>query len=733
MSDLKDKTPSEDGSSTQKLAAQELATQKLATQQLATQKLAAQKLAAQKLAADEKIREEVRRYYEEVLRNSNDLNTDACACASAAPPKYVIDALKNVDEEIIDHFYGCGSPVPPSLTGACVLDLGCGVGRDVFIASQLVGEGGQVIGIDMSASQLDFARRFEDAQAKRFGYAKKNTQFIQGFIEDMHVIESNSIDVVISNCVINLSPFKEQLFSEVFRVLKPGGELFFSDVFCDRRVPAGFYDDPILRGECLSGAMYIEDFRRMLADIGVRTFYVVEKEELHIGDFRIATKLGFATFYSYTLRAVKSFDFEDAEEDYGHVAKYLGTMPENTRYFDFSEEVRFIKGRAVGISKNMALYLQQSRYAPHFEISGGGVHTGKYNFEQAQHALRLSSGREAFTLEALCEACSRLGITPFDERVHDSDLLQSAKMQTMQVNVGYACNLSCNHCFLECGPHCRETMTKDVMQACLDAFSAGGYSVLDITGGSPEMNENLEWFLGEASKIASQVIVRSNLVILGTKKYAHFKDVYAKNKVKIVTSLPYYDSEYCDEQRGGGTFDAIIEQLRCLNRLGYGTSPDLQIDLVYNVDGPFLPPDQRELEEFYAYSLKKNQGVAFNALYAFNNYPLGRFATLLEQNKKMSYYLQLLSENYNGSVVAHMMCRTQVNVDFDGKTYDCECNHVLGLPAEGNLTIFDLVENPDAATPRCVRTSPVCYCCAAGSGSSCGGSLMEKVAFREQG
>ena len=738
------------------------------------------------MTSDEKIREEVRKYYEEVLRNSNDLNTDACACASAAPPKYVLDALKNVDEEIIEHFYGCGSPIPPALQGATVLDLGCGTGRDVYIASQLVGPEGKVIGIDMSASQLNFARRFEDAHAARFGFAQKNTQFIEGFIEDMHMIASNSVDVVISNCVINLSPFKDQLFAEIFRVLKPGGELYFSDVFCDRRVPAGFYDDPILRGECLSGAMYIEDFRRMLAALGVRTFYVVGAEELHIGDFRIATKLGFATFYSYTIRAVKCADFEDSEEDCGQVATYLGTMPENPRYFDFSEEVRFIKGRGVGISQNMARLLSESRYAPHFEITLSGAHTGKYSYEQAQRALKMSTaaelsgaggssarvGREggagrvlsnsprpATSLREIETACNRLDIEPFEQRVHDADLLHSASMQTMQVNVGYACNLSCNHCFLQCSPARTETMTREVMQGCLDAFRAGEYCVMDITGGSPEMNENLEWFIGEAAKVANQVIVRSNLVILGSKKYAHFKDVYARNKVKIVTSLPYYDETYCDEQRGAGVFRAVIEQLRELNKMGYGSTPDLQIDLVYNVDGPFLPPDQRELEEFYAYNLKKNEGVAFNALYAFNNYPLGRFAALLEQNKKTSYYLQLLSENYNASVVAHMMCRTQVNVDFDGRIYDCECNHVLGLPAKaaaevaaGNaaggaaggasgesehdaaraLTIFDLAKNPALASPRRICTSPVCYSCAAGSGSSCGGSLMEKVAFREQ-
>ncbi len=410
-------------------------------------------------------------------------------------------------------------------------------------------------------------------------------------------------------------------------------------------------------------------------------------------------------------------------------------MPENPRYFDLSSEVRCIKGREVAVSGNMAALLQNSRYAPHFRVTPAGAHVGRYDYERSQRALALSRGKASFTLHDLEERCAQLGIEDFAARVHDPELLQSAALHTMQINVGYACNLACTHCFLECAPHRPETMSKETLAACLEAFAAGGYSVMDITGGSPEMNPHLEWFLDEASKLAEQTIVRSNLVVLGQEKYAHFKEVYVRDKVKLVASLPYYDADYCDEQRGKGVFEKIVAQLRELNARGYATTPELQIDLVYNVDGPFLPPDQRELEEFYAYQLKKSQGVAFNALYAFNNYPLGRFAAQLERQGKMDYYLQLLSDNYNASVVAHMMCRAQVNVDFDGRLYDCECNHVLGLPivdADGRvLTVHDIAAVP--LEVREVRVHSVCYSCAAGSGSSCGGSLLEKVAFREQG
>ena len=204
--------------------------------------------------------------------------------------------------------------------------------------------------------------------------------------------------------------------------------------------------------------------------------------------------------------------------------------------------------------------------------------------------------------------------------------------------------------------------------------------------------------------------------------------------MKLVCSLPYHDETGCDGQRGDGAFKAIIGQLRELNALGYGRDPQLQIDLAYNVDGPFLPPDQKELRDFYAVRLKEGQGVEFNGLYAFNNYTLGRFAHKLDRAGKMDHYLNLLAENYNAAVVAHMMCRTQVDVDWDGTLYDCECNHVLGLPilneeGGGPLTIFDIAHAPIGK--RTIRTNPICYACAAGCGSSCGGALLEKMTFTD--
>lgn len=678
--------------------------------------------------SDEEIREQVRAYYGEFLDGSDDLHTDACCCSETPPPKYVLDVLKEIEPEIVAHFYGCGSPIPPALEGATVLDLGCGTGRDVYIASKLVGPTGHVIGVDMTPSQLAFARKHEAAQMERFGFERSNVEFVQSYIEDMAAIADDSVDVVISNCVVNLSPFKDQLFREIFRVLKPGGELFFSDIFSDRRVPQGFYDDPVLRGECLSGAMYIEDFRRMLQDNGVATFYDVECDEVHIGDLRIATKLGCIGFYSHTVRAVKGVGLEAREEDYGQTATYLGTMPENKRYFDLSSEVRLVKGKPVAISGNMAALLSGSRYAEHFKITPAGQHRGTYDFVAAQEALALMREKERIGLGELEEACERLGIEPFEQRVHDEGFLQTRQMETMQVNVTYRCNLACKHCYLQCSPKNDECMSHETMESVLAAFAAGGYKTLDITGGSPEMNPNTAWLIGEAAKIADEVIVRSNLTILREPEYAHFKEVYAANKVHLVCSLPYFTELGCDNQRGGGVFRRVIDSLHELNELGYGRDPELVIDLVYNVDGPFLPPDQRELTELYKYELQRAEDVDFNGMFAFNNWCLGRFANQMKAQQKFDYYLKMLADNYNGAVVASMMCRSMVNVDYDGHLYDCEVNHVLGLPIIGvdgePMTIGDIVEQP--ITQRKIRTSPICYSCSAGCGSSCGGSLLEK-------
>lgn len=276
----------------------------------------------------------LKEYYGRVLSSTKDLKTNACCSDPGAMPVHVRDILKQIDPAITDRFYGCGSPIPSALEGCRVLDLGCGTGRDSYIIASLVGAQGYVIGIDMTDEQLGVARKHIPSMMEKFGFEQPNIDFRQGYIEDLQTpgIEDNSIDVVISNCVINLSPNKEEVFKEIFRVLKPGGELLFSDVFSGQRVPDPLKDDPVLMGECLSGALYIEDFRRMLTSLGYPDYRLLSAGPITIANQQVEQKIGNIDFQSLTVRAFKLDQLEDICEDYGQVAIYNGTLPEHPTF-----------------------------------------------------------------------------------------------------------------------------------------------------------------------------------------------------------------------------------------------------------------------------------------------------------------------------------------------------------------------------------------------------------------
>lgn len=324
--------------------------------------------------------ESVRDYYGRVLQTNRDLKTGAC-CAGDSFPAPIREILKQIHPDVIAKFYGCGSPIPPELAGRTVLDLGSGSGRDCFILSKLVGPAGRVIGVDMTPEQLDTARRHVGYHMEKFGYAKPNIEFLQGYIEGLESIgiENDSVDVVVSNCVINLSPDKERVFAEIFRVLKPGGELYFSDVFSDRRIPKHLAEDPVLLGECLGGALYIEDFRRLLARVGCLDHRIVSNSKLALTDPAIERKAGMIGFDSITVRAFK-LDLEDRCEDYGQVAYYLGTVPEHPHRFLLDDHHVFETGRPHPVCGNTAAMLDQTRYAPHFRIIGDtSLHYGLFD------------------------------------------------------------------------------------------------------------------------------------------------------------------------------------------------------------------------------------------------------------------------------------------------------------------------------------------------------------------
>ncbi|GAU66952.1 methyltransferase [Streptomyces sp. NBRC 110611] len=262
-----------------------------------------------------------------------------------------------------------GSPIPAALDGITVLDLGCGSGRDAYVLAQLVGPNGRVIGVDMTDEQLAVARRHQSWHTDRFGYA--NTEFHQGCIEDLAAvgIADGSIDLVVSNCVVNLSPDKPRVFREIFRVLKPGGELYFSDVFADRRLPATLLDDAELVGECLAGALYTEDFRRLMEHCGCADARTTASAPIALTSPEIERKIGFAAFTSRTVRAFH-LPLEDRCEDYGQTAVYRGTLPGHPHTFDLDDHHHFPTGKPLLVCGNTADMLTATRYAPHFTVTG---------------------------------------------------------------------------------------------------------------------------------------------------------------------------------------------------------------------------------------------------------------------------------------------------------------------------------------------------------------------------
>lgn len=337
-----------------------------------------------------KILQDVQDYYGKILKTKNDLQTSAC-CAADTMPAYLRPYLKNIHEEVQSRFYGCASMFPPSLYGKTVVDLGCGSGRDCYLLAQVVGADGMVIGIDMTDEQLAVARKHIDFHTKNFNLKKPNVDFRKGWIEDLTSanLEDNSVDVIISNCVINLSPDKESVFREIFRVLKPGGELYLSDVFSGRRVPEALTTDPVLLGECLGGALYIEDFRRILRNIGILDYRVIAKNQLSLNNEDIQRKVGMVDFYSMTVRSFKC-DFEDICENFGHVAYYKGSIPEFPHGFTLDDHHYFQTGIPVPVCGNSSKMLSESRFGEHFDLLGNfSTHYGPFESStpQAQEGL----------------------------------------------------------------------------------------------------------------------------------------------------------------------------------------------------------------------------------------------------------------------------------------------------------------------------------------------------------
>jgi len=312
----------------------------------------------------------VKEYYGTVLQKSSDLKTDAC-CSSENLPVYIRRVLPLINEQIKNTYYGCGSPIPLCLEDLTILDLGCGTGRDCYVMSKLVGQNGFVYGIDMTGNQITVAKKYIDEQTIAFDYSKPNVKFVFDYIENLErYFEKASLDLVTSNCVINLTEDKELVLRQVYEVLKFGGEMYFSDVYADRRVPEEISKDPVLRGECLGGALYYKDFERIARKVGFTDLRIISKQAIDINNKEIRNLVGNIDFASVTYRLWKLKGLEDTCEDYGHITVYTGQIPDSPFKFELDNRHTFYKSKPERICGNTALMLSQTRFKEYFQVLG---------------------------------------------------------------------------------------------------------------------------------------------------------------------------------------------------------------------------------------------------------------------------------------------------------------------------------------------------------------------------
>jgi radical SAM/Cys-rich protein len=324
-----------------------------------------------------------------------------------------------------------------------------------------------------------------------------------------------------------------------------------------------------------------------------------------------------------------------------------------------------------------------------------------------------------------------LQISGFDARVAGvlGGPLRGERITTVQVNVGLTCNIACEHCHVASSPRRKEQMSWETMAEVLRVAREVGVGVIDITGGAPEMNPHFRRFVAEAGKAGRTVMVRTNLTILLEPGYEDLPEFFASNRVHLIASLPCYTKESVDRQRGDGVYEGSIEALRRLNAVGYGRDARLSLDLVYNPGGANLPGEQASLEADYKRELWDRHRLVFTRLYTITNMPIGRFMSVLKKEKKAAAYRDLLRSSFNEGTLAPLMCRHQIDVDWNGVIYDCDFNLALRLPADGgadgvasgprHIRDFDV-----SLHTRRIVTGEHCFGCTAGRGSSCGGSLV---------
>lgn len=303
--------------------------------------------------------------------------------------------------------------------------------------------------------------------------------------------------------------------------------------------------------------------------------------------------------------------------------------------------------------------------------------------------------------------------------------LERGRFETLQINVGRKCNQTCTHCHVDAGPTRTEMMDGET------ALKVGAWitehrpATVDLTGGAPEISEYFKYFVETARAAGSHVIDRNNLTIIETKTHADLPEYLAHHQVEVVASLPCYLEENVDHQRGDGVFQKSIRAMQKLNAVGYGST--LPLTLVYNPIGAKLPPDQAELEADYKIELGRRYGIVFTRLFAITNLPIARFATELRERGQWETYMQLLADSFNPATVPGLMCRSTINIGWQGEVFDCDFNQMLRMQQRTERPLYLWDVTPDSMARQPILTASHCFGCTAGAGSSCGGALESAV------
>lgn len=327
---------------------------------------------------------------------------------------------------------------------------------------------------------------------------------------------------------------------------------------------------------------------------------------------------------------------------------------------------------------------------------------------------------------------AKTSLTPFAQKI--AAPLVKNKITVLQVNLGRKCNLACTHCHVEASPIRTEELSPEVCQQIIEAINR--YSqihTVDLTGGAPEMNYGFRSIVEAARAKEKEVIVRSNLTIFFEPGYEDLPEYFAKHKLRVTASLPCYLESNVDKQRGAGVYNDSIRAIQKLNQLGYGKDLDLVLDLVYNPALPIeknfsLTPNQQKLEQDYKTYLKDNFDISFNNLFTITNIPIGRTKQFLKRRDIHDDYLEFLEDNYNAKTLDHVMCRNELSIDYLGNVYDCDFNQMENIVAttsnQEKLTLEKILESDNLDLINEIKTANYCYGCTAGTGSSCGGSLV---------